>query len=67
MAKHEFRLDFCGRVLTVETGELAKQAGGSVLVRYNDTVVLSTATASSNAKEGIDFFPLTVSYEEQLY
>ena len=67
MAKHEFRLDFCGRVLTVETGELAKQAGGSVLVRYNDTVVLSTATASSNAKEGIDFFPLTVSYEEKLY
>ena len=47
MAKHVYSLDFCGRVITVETGELAKQAGGSVLVRYDDTVVLSTATASS--------------------
>lgn len=67
MAKQIFRLDFCGRMLTVETGEVAKQAGGSVLVRYNDTVVLSTATASKQAKEGIDFFPLTVSFEEKLY
>ncbi len=67
MAKQIFRLDYCGRMLTVETGEVAKQAGGSVLVRYNDTVVLSTATASKQAKEGIDFFPLTVSFEEKLY
>lgn len=67
MAKQVFRLDFCGRGITVETGEVAKQAGGSVLVRYNDTVVLSTATASKQAKEGIDFFPLTVSFEEKLY
>lgn len=67
MAKQIFSLDFCGRVITVETGEVAKQAGGSVLVRYNDTVVLSTATASKQAKEGIDFFPLTVSFEEKLY
>ena len=67
MAKQIFRLDFCGRSLTVETGEVAKQAGGSVLVRYGDTVVLSTATASKQAKEGIDFFPLTVSFEEKLY
>lgn len=67
MAKHVYRLDFCGRGLTVETGEIAKQAGGSVLVRYEDTVVLSTATASKQAKEGIDFFPLTVSFEEKLY
>ena len=67
MAKQTFRLEFCGRVLTVETGEVAKQAGGSALVRYNDTVVLSTATASKQAKEGIDFFPLTVSFEEKLY
>lgn len=67
MAKQVFRLDFCGRSLTVETGEVAKQAGGSVLVRYGDTVVLSTATASKQAKEGIDFFPLTVSFEEKLY
>ena len=67
MAKQVFRLDFCGRGITVETGEIAKQAGGSVLVRYNDTVVLSAATASKQAKEGIDFFPLTVSFEEKLY
>ena len=52
MAKQVFSLEFCGRGLTVETGEIAKQAGGSVLVRYGDTVVLSTATASKNAKEG---------------
>lgn len=67
MAKHSYSLDFCGRVITVETGEIAKQAGGSVLVRYDDTVVLSTATASKQAKEGIDFFPLTVTFEEKLY
>ena len=67
MTKQVFSLDFCGRGITVETGEVAKQAGGSVLVRYNDTVVLSTATASKQAKEGIDFFPLTVSFEEKLY
>lgn len=67
MAKQVFHLDFCGRGLTVETGEVAKQAGGAVLVRYDDTVVLSTATASKQAKEGIDFFPLTVLFEEKLY
>lgn len=67
MAKQTFSLDFCGRTITVETGEIAKQAGGSVIVRYNDTVVLSAATASKQAKEGIDFFPLTVSFEEKLY
>lgn len=67
VAKQEFRLDFCGRGITVETGEIAKQAGGSVLVRYDDTVVLSAATASKQAKEGIDFFPLTVTFEEKLY
>ena len=49
VAKQVFRLDFCGRGLTVETGEVAKQAGGAVLVRYDDTVVLSTATASKQA------------------
>ncbi len=67
MSKQTFSLDFCGRTLTVETGEIAKQAGGSALIRYNDTVVLSAATASKQAKEGIDFFPLTVSFEEKLY
>ena len=66
MAKQVFSLDFCGRNLTVETGEIAKQAGGSVVVRYEDTVVLSAATASKQAKD-TDFFPLTVSFEEKLY
>ncbi|MDY4279162.1 MAG: polyribonucleotide nucleotidyltransferase [Faecalicoccus sp.] len=67
MAKQEFHLDFCGRGITVETGEIAKQADGAVIVRYGDTVTLSTACASNQAKEGIDFFPLTVSFEEKLY
>ncbi|CAM4204044.1 polyribonucleotide nucleotidyltransferase [Erysipelothrix inopinata] len=66
MSKRVFNLDFCGRSLSVETGEIAKQAGGSVLVRYEDTAVLSAATASKKAKD-IDFFPLTVTYEEKLY
>ncbi|WP_242325511.1 polyribonucleotide nucleotidyltransferase [Faecalibaculum rodentium] len=67
MAKQEFRFEFEGRPLIVETGEIAKQADGAVLVRYGDTVTLSTAVASKQAKEGIDFFPLTVQYEEKLY
>ena len=67
MAKQEFHLDFCGRGITVETGEIAKQADGAVVIRYGDTVTLSTACASNQAKEGIDFFPLTVSFEEKLY
>lgn len=67
MAKQEFHLDFCGRGITVETGEIAKQADGAVIIRYGDTVTLSTVCASNQAKEGIDFFPLTVSFEEKLY
>ena len=67
MAKQEFHLDFCGRGITVETGDIAKQADGAVIIRYGDTVTLSTACASNQAKEGIDFFPLTVSFEEKLY
>jgi polyribonucleotide nucleotidyltransferase len=66
MAKEVFSLDFAGRSLIVETGELAKQAGGSVLIRYEETAVLSAATASKNAKD-LDFFPLTVTFEEKLY
>ena len=66
MAKKVYELEFCGRHITVETGEIAKQASGSVLVRYEDTVVLSAATASSEAKD-LDFFPLTVTFEEKLY
>ena len=64
--KHVFSIDWSGRKLTVEIGQLAKQANGAVLVRYGDTVVLCTATASKEAK-GVDFFPLTVNYEERLY
>lgn len=62
----QFQMELAGRQLTIETGELAKQASGSALVRYGDTVVLVTATASKEAKD-IDFFPLTVDYEEKMY
>ena len=65
--KQVFQFDFCGRGITVETGEIAKQADGAVIIRYGDTVTISTACASNQAKEGIDFFPLTVSFEEKLY
>ena len=64
--KEVFEKDFYGRKLSVETGEIAKQAGGSVIVRYGDTVTISTACASNVAKD-TDFFPLTVSFEEKLY
>ncbi len=56
-----------GRTLTVETGRLAKQAGGSVLVTYGETVVLVTATRAQDPKENIDFLPLTVEYQERMY
>ena len=62
----QFQMDLAGRTLSIETGELAKQAGGFALVRYGDTVVLVTATASKKAKD-TDFFPLTVDYEEKMY
>ncbi|WP_050181403.1 polyribonucleotide nucleotidyltransferase [Domibacillus robiginosus] len=64
--KRTFSIDWAGRELTVEVGQIAKQANGSALIRYGDTVVLSTATASKEAK-AVDFFPLTVNYEERLY
>ncbi|WP_026559304.1 polyribonucleotide nucleotidyltransferase [Bacillus sp. J37] len=64
--KQTFSIDWAGRNLTVEIGQLAKQANGSVLIRYGDTAVLSTATASKDPKP-LDFFPLTVNYEERLY
>ncbi|MGD9890781.1 MAG: polyribonucleotide nucleotidyltransferase [Dehalococcoidia bacterium] len=56
-----------GRNLSIETGKVAQQAGGAVVVRYGDTVVLATATASVAPREGTDFFPLTIDYEERLY
>ena len=65
--KKVFELDFRGRKLVVENGELAKQAHGAVLVRYGDTVVLSTAVVSNNANILSDFFPLMVLYQEKLY
>ncbi|MBS4211836.1 MULTISPECIES: polyribonucleotide nucleotidyltransferase [Neobacillus] len=64
--KHEYSMEWAGRKLTVEIGQLAKQANGAALVRYGDTAVLSTATASKEPKN-LDFFPLTVNYEERLY
>ncbi|MFD2443568.1 polyribonucleotide nucleotidyltransferase [Bacillus sp. CGMCC 1.16607] len=64
--KQIYSMDWAGRRLTVEYGQLAKQASGAVLIRYGDTVVLSTATASKEPKN-LDFFPLTVNYEERLY
>lgn len=65
--KKVYELKFEGRTLKVEVGELAKQANGSALIRYEDTVILSSACASKVAKTGIDFFPLTVTFEEKLY
>lgn len=67
MEKNIFKLNFRGRELIVEHGELAKQAHGAVLVRYGDTVVLSTAVVSKNANILSDFFPLMVLYQEKLY
>ena len=67
MNKKVFELDFHGRKLVVEHGEVAKQAHGAVLVRYGDTVILSTAVVSNNANLLSDFFPLMVLYNEKLY
>lgn len=65
MVRHS--MDLQGRTLTLETGKIARQASGAVMLRYGDTVVLVTATVSNEPREGIDFFPLTVDYEERLY
>ena len=67
MEKKVFELDFHGRKLVVEHGELAKQADGAVLVRYNDTVILTAAVVSKTVNLLSDFFPLTVNYQEKLY
>ncbi len=67
MSKKTFEMDFRGRKLIVENGEYAKQAHGSVLVRYGDTVILSTVVVSPNANILSDFFPLMVLYQEKLY
>jgi polyribonucleotide nucleotidyltransferase len=62
-----FSMELAGRTLTVDIGRVAAQANGAALMHYGDTVVLSTATASEEPREGIDFFPLSVEYEEKLY
>ncbi len=63
----QYSVEVGGKTLTLKTGRLAMQAGGAVLVRLGDSVVLCTATASTEPREGIDFFPLTVDFEERLY
>ena len=62
-----FSMELAGRTLTVDIGRVAKQANGAALMHYGETVVLSTATASDKPRDGIDFFPLSVEYEEKLY
>ena len=62
-----FSMELAGRTLTVDVGRVAAQANGAALMHYGDTVVLSTATASEKPRDGIDFFPLSVEYEEKLY
>lgn len=64
---HVYETELAGRKLTVETGKVAQLANGSCLVRYGETAVLVTATASQKPREGVDFFPLAVEYEERLY
>ena len=65
--KQTFKTTIAGREFCVETGELAQLASGSALVKYGDTVVLATATASAKPRDGVDFFPLSVDYEEKMY
>ena len=60
-------MELAGRTLSVEIGRVAELANGAALVRYGDTVVLATATASEKPRAGIDFFPLSIDYEERLY
>ena len=62
-----FSMELAGRTLTVDIGRVAKQANGAAFMHYGDTTVLSTATASDKPREGIDFFPLSVEYEEKMY
>jgi len=62
-----FSMELAGRILTVDVGRVAKQANGAAFMHYGDTVVLSTATASEKPRDGIDFFPLSVEYEEKMY
>lgn len=60
-------MELAGRTLTVDVGRVAKQANGAAFMHYGDTTVLSTATASDKPREGVDFFPLSVEFEEKMY
>jgi len=62
-----FTMDIAGKTLKVTIGKVAAQANGAAFMQYGDTTVLSTATASEKPRDGIDFFPLSVEYEEKLY
>ena len=62
-----FEMELAGRPLKVDVGRVAKQANGAVLMHYGDTTVLCTATASEKPRDGIDFFPLSVEYNERMY
>lgn len=64
---HSFSTDFGGRTLTIEMGKIAKQANGAVLVRYGETAVVVAVTGTDTPREGVDFFPLTVDFEEKMY
>ena len=64
---HRFVTQIAGDDLIIESGKLAEQAGGAVMIRMGDTVIFATATMSKTAREGIDFFPLIVDYEENMY
>ncbi len=67
MVRKSYSMEFGGRTLSIETGKVARQANGSVVVRYGDTVVLVTATMAAKPREDVDFFPLTVDYEAKMY
>jgi polyribonucleotide nucleotidyltransferase len=67
MTKKEFSMELCGKTLTAEFNDLVENAHGSVMLKYGATTILATAVMSKNAKEGGDFFPLTVDYEEKFY
>ncbi|MBT5186142.1 MAG: polyribonucleotide nucleotidyltransferase, partial [Kordiimonadaceae bacterium] len=65
--KHKVEITWGGRPLIIETGQIARQAGGAVMVTYGETSVFTAVTAAKKAKAGIDFFPLTVNYQEKAY
>ena len=64
---HTYSMELGGRTLTMEIGKIAKQANGAVLVRYGDTAVVVAVTGTKTPREGVDFFPLTVDFEEKMY